>query len=192
MSEFFDNMSRELAGDITRRRTLRILGSAAAAAVAGRMLWPTRAGAQTPPDGTPCGTGQVTCGGVCTDIQTDAHNCGGCGNTCQFVNGAAQCVGGSCRLAACNAGWADCNNNPADGCETNIANDNNNCGACGHVCGAGTVCTNGVCGPPPAVAEVPQEVLVPAVGVAALGGGWWYHRRRQRQATTGGALPDDD
>src|SRR5688572_15253308 len=32
--------------------------------------------------GAPCDMGQVDCGGVCTDTDTDANNCGDCGVAC--------------------------------------------------------------------------------------------------------------
>jgi len=47
----------------------------------------------------------------------------------------------------CGAGQADCNNSPADGCETNTKTVNN-CGGCGITCsvpGAANSCVNGSC-----------------------------------------------
>jgi hypothetical protein len=62
------------------------------------------------------------------------------------ANGAS-CNSGSC-VFQCKPGFADCDNNPANGCETNIASDNGNCGACGATCvvsnGAGA-CQAGAC-----------------------------------------------
>ena len=55
------------------------------------------------------------------------------------------CISGMCGLGACAIGFADCNNNPADGCEVNILNDVNNCGTCGHVCTGSQKCANGAC-----------------------------------------------
>jgi hypothetical protein len=249
MSDIFDNVSRRLASDVSRRGTFKILGGAAATAVVGRVMWPARSYAQTTctpgatqpcytgPAGTQgvgichggtqtclangtwgmcqgqqtpvaeicgngldddcdgvvdngcvtCPAGQVACSGTCVDTQSDPSNCGGCGLRCNFPNAIGACASGACHLAGCNPGFADCNGNPADGCETNIRTDNNNCGACGHVCAAGTVCTNGVCGPPPAVAEISEPVLIPAVGAAAFGAGWLHHRRRVRRAAEGPA-----
>ena len=45
----------------------------------------------------------------------------------------------------CQAGFADCNNNDADGCETNIVTDRNNCGSCGAACPGSQACVNGTC-----------------------------------------------
>lgn len=44
---------------------------------------------------------------------------------------------------SCPVGWADCDDNPAD-CETDLASDRENCGACGTVCLNGS-CTAGSC-----------------------------------------------
>jgi Stigma-specific protein, Stig1 len=38
--------------------------------------------------------GQDCCGGVCADLQTDAANCGACGNACRELQ---VCSGGVCR-----------------------------------------------------------------------------------------------
>lgn len=48
----------------------------------------------------------------------------------------------------CTAGYADCNGNSTDGCEINISNSLNNCGACGNVCvvpNAVANCVGGLC-----------------------------------------------
>jgi hypothetical protein len=98
-------------------------------------------------------------------LYTDANNCGACGKACaqgqQCVNGqcmaqngcgqcnlpnaTSKCVNNVCMIAQCNAGYADCNQLYADGCEVNINSDKNNCGACGQVCGANKTCTNALC-----------------------------------------------
>jgi len=83
-----------------------------------------------------------------TGFGTDPANCGGCGVTCTPANGTGTCVGGMCGLGACNAGYSNCNNNAADGCEynnTGFSTDENNCGGCGVHCAAGFVCTAGSC-----------------------------------------------
>lgn len=40
-------------------------------------------------------------------------NCGVCGNACALAHASADCVASTCAVAACDAGWADCNANPA-------------------------------------------------------------------------------
>ncbi|MEZ4407965.1 MAG: hypothetical protein R3A52_16040 [Polyangiales bacterium] len=103
-----------------------------------------------------CNSGRGNCdgnnGNGCeTNTATSASNCGVCGNGCQFANAAASCSSGRCVMGACDAGFADCNNNSVDGCETNIANgDIGNCGACGTACpappvGASALCVNRMC-----------------------------------------------
>lgn len=79
----------------------------------------------------------------CVDITTDDKNCGGCGMRCPSSN---SCVGGLC-VPRCKESTADCNGASADGCETNLASDPANCGACGHVCDGvpGQPCVQGHC-----------------------------------------------
>ncbi|MFO0648899.1 MAG: hypothetical protein U0326_21840 [Polyangiales bacterium] len=83
-----------------------------------------------------------------TDLMTSAANCAACGNACAYARATALCVGGACRMGACAAGFADCNANPADGCETDLASDPASCGACGRSCAlpnATATCAAGVC-----------------------------------------------
>ncbi len=82
------------------------------------------------------------------NINGDANNCGGCGSVCKLPNATANCAGGICGVSSCNAGYQNCNNAAADGCEVNTNGDPNNCGGCGHVCNTpnGTPgCGSGLC-----------------------------------------------
>ncbi len=92
-----------------------------------------------------CCFGGSTAPSVCTNFATDVNNCGECGDVCTLPNATPECTGGVCMIASCNPGFGDCNNNPADGCETSLANDPNNCGGCGVVCATGQMCTSGSC-----------------------------------------------
>ena len=69
-----------------------------------------------------CPANEVNCSSVCVNTQTDANNCGACGNAC--TNGQS-CVSGSCTVV-CPAGETAC----AGQC-VNIQSDRNNCGSCG-------------------------------------------------------------
>ncbi|NIS29212.1 MAG: hypothetical protein GWN07_03580, partial [Actinobacteria bacterium] len=53
-------------------------------------------------------------------------------------------VAGTCTLAACGAGRADCDGVLGNGCETDLEASADDCGACGVTCPSG-VCTGGVC-----------------------------------------------
>ena len=96
-----------------------------------------------------CPTGDLSCNGAC--VPSEVHNCGVCGHDCTglaHVSGTTSCTAtGACAFPAssCAPGWADCDGNPDDGCETDITQPTN-CGSCGDVCPANLpVCAAGAC-----------------------------------------------
>ncbi len=83
-----------------------------------------------PPD---C-TGKTACDATCADLQTDPLNCGSCGRTCVVANGVSSCVAGECAVASCESGFADCDDDPLNGCELSVACQEG--GACTTTCGS--------------------------------------------------------
>ena len=82
-----------------------------------------------------CAAGETDCGGDCVDTDTNPDHCGSCGNGCDLPNvGQTGCAGGQCTIESCQAGFADCNGLPDDGCEVSIQTDPAHCGACGNAC----------------------------------------------------------
>jgi hypothetical protein len=82
-----------------------------------------------------------------TDLTSTATACGACNHNCTVPNAVPACVNSACAVGACNLGFADCNNNPTDGCET-VLTTNANCGGCGVVCalpGGTSSCASGTC-----------------------------------------------
>jgi hypothetical protein len=86
-----------------------------------------------------CQPPMMECNGSCTDVQTDAANCGACyqaclqGQICQ----AGQCTGGN---NTCQGNQVNCN-----GVCVDITSDPSNCGGCGNFCGNGQTCQNSQC-----------------------------------------------
>jgi hypothetical protein len=102
---------------------------------------------------TACTAGQANCDGVDLNgcevtLATDAAHCGSCQNACAFANAGAACANGACAMGSCHAGFADCDGNPANGCEVALASDAAHCGACNTQCSTdhGTpACANSAC-----------------------------------------------
>ncbi len=100
-----------------------------------------------------CAVGRGDCNasaadGCEVDTNTTVAHCGACGRACSLANATASCAAGACAISTCNVGFADCDRNPANGCEVNITNNASNCGACGRVCSftnATAACTAGTC-----------------------------------------------
>ncbi len=82
------------------------------------------------------------------NLATDRQNCGACGSACALVpNGQYACSHAVCGPAiVCNANFGNCNMFAADGCETNLLFDSNNCGFCGLRCFFPATCKAGICG----------------------------------------------
>ncbi len=102
-----------------------------------------------------CDVGYADCDGTRANgceiaLGNDANNCGGCGTRCTYAHATGVCGASACALGACDAGWADCNGNAADGCEVSLTSDLAHCGACATACNvpsnATATCGGGSCG----------------------------------------------
>lgn len=91
-------------------------------------------------EGGACDFAPKPSGAACDDGDpcTEADGCDGFGLCAgmpkQCVGG--ECVMGSCTVAECDPGTADCNEDPADGCET-LLGTGSDCGGCNDSCTAG-------------------------------------------------------
>ncbi|WP_437725484.1 hypothetical protein [Sorangium sp. So ce861] len=108
-----------------------------------------------------CDEGFTDCNGLIgdgceRDVTRDVLNCGGCGVECEpKAGGRPWCRDGECGETVCPAGRGDCNGEPDDSCEVDLAADPENCGTCGGLCtvanGTGkctaTGCAVGTCEP---------------------------------------------
>jgi alpha-tubulin suppressor-like RCC1 family protein len=110
----------------------------------------------------------VTAAGDCDDTAVTVHMglpdvCDGLDNDCNTVvddamsanaqctmmypstpHATMACTMGACALN-CAAGYANCDGNIANGCETNTATSAANCGMCGNTCGPASTCSAGMC-----------------------------------------------
>jgi alpha-tubulin suppressor-like RCC1 family protein len=98
-----------------------------------------------------CDDGYADCNGMpidgCeVDLRSLTH-CGACGDVCELARASETCASETCRIAACDDGYADCNRVDADGCEVSLASDAAHCGACGRTCGGDATCVDGLCDP---------------------------------------------
>jgi hypothetical protein len=86
-----------------------------------------------------CDAGWANCNGSLADgceaaTSNNPLHCGSCSNACPWApNATPTCNGTTCELT-CNAGWADCDAYPDNGCEVNLSTDPLHCGSCTTVC----------------------------------------------------------
>ena len=83
------------------------------------------------------------------DLGADLAHCGRCDNACPTrANATATCAAGACGFA-CEANFADCDGNPANGCEADLRVTAAHCGRCDNACATTNgvaSCAAGVCG----------------------------------------------
>ena len=108
-----------------------------------------------------CNAAYADCNGLVADgcevsLKTDPAHCGTCQTACSVPNGTPGCINAACTVTTCDPNRGDCNGLVADGCEALTQTDMNNCGKCGTVCGANTVCLNGFCNPIGLCGPIPQ------------------------------------
>jgi hypothetical protein len=81
-----------------------------------------------------CAFGAKECNGACVQITDPAY---GCGPTtcaaCAIPHATAACAASGCAIGACDPGYADCDQNPANGCETDLS-QTGHCGTCNAAC----------------------------------------------------------
>jgi len=89
------------------------------------------------------------CNGLCLDISRDMEHCGVCQNACLNLPNIKNptCSGGRCYYQ-CTDGYSDCDDDPANGCESDLRSDPLHCGTCFKSCGTGQ-CLHGTCTPCP-------------------------------------------
>lgn len=85
-----------------------------------------------------CQPGLQACGNSCVDLQSDAANCGTCGNVCG--GDTPYCSLGACS-ATCAGGTTACGFSCVD-----TASNPYHCGGCGVACDGGLACSAGTCG----------------------------------------------
>jgi hypothetical protein len=86
----------------------------------------------------------------CESSLLSNQNCAECGTPCGHANAVSSCSSGSCEMVNCRPGFESCDEKDGNGCEIDLTNDVENCGACSLVCEdlphASEVCSESECG----------------------------------------------
>ena len=94
------------------------------------------------------GYGDCTSGAGCETTLGGDTQCAACGNRCSNEHGTNRCQASGSTfdcVPTCSSGYADCDGNPDNGCEADLASTTS-CGTCGRNCVGGTpYCRNGAC-----------------------------------------------
>jgi MYXO-CTERM domain-containing protein len=83
-----------------------------------------------------------------TNLESDTAHCGSCLTACEYANAGSLCQAGTCAMGACQSPFGDCDDDPHNGCETSLDDDQLHCGACDHACdlpGGTSSCRQGEC-----------------------------------------------
>jgi len=93
-----------------------------------------------------CTDRQKSCNGACVSLFDPNAGCATavCTPCAAATNAAPSCKAGGCSFM-CNEGFADCDGNPANGCEGNTSSDVANCGKCGDACGTANTKNPAIC-----------------------------------------------
>ncbi len=97
---------------------------------------------------TPCSGSMMLCSMSCVDVRSNTAHCGGCDRPCEPANASARCLLGTCSFSICLPGFANCDNNQANGCEASLSAPTS-CGTCATRCSypnATGACVGGRCG----------------------------------------------
>ncbi len=102
-----------------------------------------------------CGDGKKVCETspdvlACVTLSNVEYGCGSddC-SPCAIPNAVPRCSkSGECVVATCEGTYFDCDGSVDNGCEYDLARDEQHCGSCGNVCdldNAAAVCSSGQC-----------------------------------------------
>ena len=111
-----------------------------------------------------CASGFDNCDGSAGNgcevrVATDLAHCGACNRACVTPHAQPACAAGACAIAACDAGYADCDGVASNGCEVDLTTSATHCGACAAACAPANA--EGAC---VAVIEVAVDATLPAEG----------------------------
>ena len=70
----------------------------------------------------------------CEQSLTTLEHCAACDTPCARTNATATCETGTCAFVGCNSDFGDCDDDLANGCETDLRTTVADCGACGEAC----------------------------------------------------------